>query len=503
VTALFALGPIVLLFVLLVGARWSAAAAGMASALMAALIAMFAFGYGSGSEGLLVAFAGPLLEAVFTALTILWIVFAALVIHEYQTRSGAIDLLGRWLAGTGQDPRIAALLVAWFFALFLEGAAGFGTPVALAAPILVGLGFPPVKALSLALIGHSIGVSFGAIGTPIVPLAEASALEPRALSGTIMALHTALGWMMAAWVYRLAGSGSTGPGHSGMSPLWIGSAWAFFCAPAVLIAWMIGPELPTLGGALLGGMAFVALVRWRAPLEPDAGGPTRHDLLVSTAPYAAILVLILLTRLVGPLQQSLRGVEIEWTLAGDFGGTMAPLYHPGTMLFAGLIIASTFRPGGLKQIAPALCGAAARLPTVTAALVAVLLLARLMVHAGMIDVLALAAAGTLGSAWAIAAPAAGALGTFVTGSATASNILLGSFQHSTAVAAGVSPLLITAAQGFGAAIGNMVAPHNIVAGAATVGLIGKEGEVLKLTFPAFALYIVAGGILVFALSRLN
>ncbi|MBS3961195.1 MAG: L-lactate permease, partial [Sandarakinorhabdus sp.] len=481
------------------------AAAGAAAAVTATLTAIFGFGYGSGSEGLFLALAGPFLEAVFTALTILWIIFAALAIHEYQTRSGAIGLLGRWLAGAGKDPRIAALLVAWFFALFLEGAAGFGTPVALAAPILVGLGFPPVRAVSLALIGHSVGVSFGAIGTPMVPLVAASALEPRLLSGAIMALHAGLGWMMAAWIYRLAGTGSAGTGaagsgRGGMPLMWIGSAWAFFSVPAVAIAWLVGPELPTLGGALLGGMAFVALVRWKTPPEPAAGRPAARDLLVSAAPYAVILLLVLLTRLVEPLQHWLQGLQIEWTLAGEFGGTVALLYHPGTMLFAGLVIAGALRRGGLKQIGPAVRDAAARLPTVAAALVAVLLLAHLMVHAGMIDVLALGAAGALGGAWALAAPAAGALGTFVTGSATASNILLGSFQYSTALAAGVSPLLIMAAQGMGAAVGNIVAPHNIVAGAATVGLIGREGEVLKRTLPAFALYITVGGLLVFALS---
>jgi len=497
-----ALGPIMLLLALLVGARWSAAAAGAASAAIAGLIAIFGFGYGSGGSGLLPALVGPLLEAVFVALTIVWIVFPALAIHEYQTRSGATAVLGRWLSGTARDPRIAALLVAWFFAMFLEGAAGFGTPVALTAPILVGLGFSPVKALSLALVGHSVGVSFGAIGTPIVPLLEASTLDPRALSTSIMALHAALGWILAAWVYRVAGTQAGGSGTGGASLVRVASAWLFFCAPALLIAWAVGPELPTLGGALLGGLAFVTFVRWTSPPGHDEGGPTARELLASAAPYVVILLLVLVTRLLVPLQQMLRDIQMEWTLTGQFGGSVALLYHPGTMLFAGLVITGGLRKDGLRQIVLAARCAAVRIPVVAAALVAVLLLARLMVHAGMIDTLATAAAQTLGSSWALAAPAAGALGTFVTGSATASNILLGSFQHATATAAGIAPLLIIAAQGFGAAIGNIIAPHNIVAGAATVGLIGREGEVLKRTLPVFALYVAAGGLLVLALSLL-
>ena len=496
-----ALAPLLLLFALLVGARWPAAAAGAASAVVAGLIAVLGFGYG-GEDGLLPALAGPLLEALFLALTILWIVCPALAIHAYQTRSGAIGVLERWIGGLGTDRRMAALMVAWFFALFLEGAAGFGTPVALAAPILVGLGFSPVRALSLALIGHAIGVSFGAIGTPMVPLLEASALEPRALSATVMGLHAALGWMMTASVYHLAAA-EPGASSAGSALARVASAWLFFALPGLAIAWAVGPELPTLAGALLGGLAFVALVRRQSLPGHSAGGPAARELLASAAPYVAVLLLVLLTRLLAPLQEILRSVRIEWTFAGAFGGTMEPLYHPGTILFAGLLITGAMRRGGMVDIARAALGAAARLPMVATALVAVLLLARLMIHAGMIDTLAAAAAEALGSSWALLAPAAGALGSFVTGSATASNILLGSFQQATAAATGIPPLLVIAAQGFGAAVGNIIAPHNIVAGAATVGLVGREGEVLQRTLPAFLLYVTAGGLLVHGLSLVS
>lgn len=498
-----ALLPVLLLLGLLLGAQWSAAKAGMASAGAAAIIAVLGFGYGTDGAGLSIALAGPLLEAIFTALTIIWIVFPALAIHDFQTRSGATSLIGEWLTGLTDDPRVVALLVAWFFALFLEGAAGFGTPVALAAPLLAGLGFPPVKALSLALIGHAVGVSFGAVGTPIVPLIDATGLDPRTLSFTIMALHAALGWMMAALLY-VSGSSARQTTEKGLTSLiWVGSASAFFLIPAVLIAWAIGPELPTLGGAFFGAILFVGFVRWQKPRGNDKPSPNAKELLRAAAPYLIILGLVLATRLVPPFQHWLRGPTLEWTLEGGFGGTMAPLYHPGTMLFLGLLLTGASRAGGARQIGVAATAAAVRLPAVAAALVSVLLLARLMVHSGMIDTLAGAAAATLGSGWAIAAPAAGVLGTFVTGSATASNILLGSFQFTTALNTGLSPMLITAGQGVGAAIGNIITPHNIVAGAATVGLVGREGDVMKRTLPACLLYTAAAGLLVFALSRVG
>lgn len=141
-----------------------------------------------------------------------------------------------------------------------------------------------------------------------------------------------------------------------------------------------------------------------------------------------------------------------------------------------------------------------RLPLVAVALVAVLTLARLMVHSGMIDLLAATTAATFGGGWPLVAPMLGALGSFVTGSGTASNILFGGFQASAANLAGVSPLVVTAAQAVGAAAGNLVAPHNIVAGAATIGLIGREGEILRRTLPPALLYAGAAGVMAFAAS---
>ncbi|HUF21909.1 MAG TPA: L-lactate permease, partial [Burkholderiales bacterium] len=200
--AALAAAPILTLLLLIVGLRWTAAAAGLVAAALTAAIALLAFDFGS--AGALPALAGAAAEAAFSAAAILWIIFAALTIHEYQTRSGAIATFRVWLGSFGNNRPIAILLIAWFFALFLEGAAGFGTPVALAAPLLVGLGVPPVRALTAVLVGHAAGVSFGAVGTPIVPLADATGLDPHALAVGIVALHAALGWTLAASALRIA-----------------------------------------------------------------------------------------------------------------------------------------------------------------------------------------------------------------------------------------------------------------------------------------------------------
>lgn len=492
--ALAALLPVLLILGLMVGLRWPAAPAGLAGLAAALPVALLGFGWtGAEGAGLGLSLAGIAAEAGFTALTILWIVFPALWLHELQLASGATATLRAALARLSDDPRILALLIAWFFALFAEGAAGFGTPVALAAPLLVALGFPPVRAVALALVGHAVGVSFGAVGTPLVPQLAATGLDPLALAGTMAMLHLALGWTMAMAVHRLAGEAG---GRAGAG--WALLAGAAFLLPFAAIAILIGPELPTLGGALLGGAGFALAVRAR--MAPGAGeAPAARTLRAAVLPYLALLGLILLTRLVPPLREALSGLALSWSLFGTFEGRVQPLYHPGTLLLLGLLAGGLARGTPARLFGTAAAAAAARLPAVLLALAAMLALARLMVHAGMVEALAAGAAGALGPAWPLLAPAVGVLGTFVTGSATASNILLTDFQRATAEALGLPVLLLVAAQGFGAAVGNIVCPHNIVAGAATVGLAGRQvGEVMRRTLPACALYTLLGGVLVLA-----
>lgn len=488
---LLALLPILLLLFCMAGLGWSATRSGMFGAAAAMGLAIFAFGYEV--EG--IRLAGPLLESLFTAATILWIVFPALALHEMQTRSGAALRIGEWLTSISDNPAILVLILAWFFALLLEGAAGFGTPVALVAPMLVALGYAPERALAMALIGHAAGVSFGAVGIPMVPLMEALPVDSGELSLTIMLLHATLGWALALVVFRLAAT----DGRPANSLLALAAAFLFLL-PALGLAWLVGPELPTLGGALVGGAMFVALMKWKCPVRISKVAAIKDGILAAILPYALILATILLTRLVPPLTVSLQSFALEWELAGHFGGSVKPFYHPGTMLMLALVGAAAAQRGSRAVMLPSLGRAAQRLPAVAVALVSVLLLARIMVHSGMIDVLAGAAAVFLGSAWPAAVPLVGALGSFITGSATASNILFGGFQVSAAEVSGLSPMLALAGQGFGAAIGNVVAPHNIVAGAATVGLVGREGSVLKTTLPVCLAYASTGGLLLLALA---
>lgn len=231
--AALAFAPIALILALMLGARWSAARAGLAGLALTLVIALAAFGYGGGAR--FEAITGALLEAGFIAATILWIIFPALCIHELQVGGGRLGILQRAIDRLSPDPRIKAILIGWFLALFLEGAAGFGTPIALTAPILVSVGFSPVQALSIALVGHAAGVSFGAVGTPILPQVAATSLSLRRGDRP---RHGA-----AARAARLAPLGADGPARQGRQPgmgdvihLGLGGAGRCGIPVAVLVA---------------------------------------------------------------------------------------------------------------------------------------------------------------------------------------------------------------------------------------------------------------------------
>src|SRR6056297_1495628 len=454
-TAAAAALPLAIVLAAMGWAHLSAAKAGAIGLAVALAIVVVVFA--PHESGTILTLAGAGAEALSSTATILWIVLPALALYEFQAEVGALERIRVALTGLTGDRRIQAILIAWFFGLFMEGAAGFGTPVALAAPLLAGLGYPPVRAVILALLGHAAGVSFGAVGTPTLAQINLTGLSPTALAGSAALMHAIVSPLLLIATVRLAGEGRLSASDIG----WTLLAWISFAVPSGALAALAGPELPSLGGALIGLIVFaMVLRRKKGGTLPDMAALAR-DL----APYAAILAFVLATRLIGPVQETLSGLAVSWSLEDRFSGSFAPLYHPGTLLFAGLGLGAlaTGRTGALL---PALSGALARIGPVPLA------------------------------------PLIGVLGTFVTGSATASNILFTEFQTSVAQTLSHPPVVLAAAQGFGSAIGNIVAPHNIIAGSATVGIVAREGEVLSKTLGLCLAASLMGGALTFAATWL-
>lgn len=484
-----AFAPIAAVLVAMVGLRLPAGRAGAAGLAVALVAVAVAFDLTRGGAlSLPLAVAGPLAEALSTTALILWIILPALALYELQSRSGALERIRDALAGLTPDRSLQVLLIGWFFGLMMEGAAGFGTPVALAAPLLVGLGLPPVRAVAVALLGHAAGVSFGAIGTPVLAQVASTGLSGPEIARFTAALQAILAGALVLVMLRIAKEAPLTRNEVG----WGCVAAVCFLVPLLLLATFAGPEIPTLGGAVIGGAAFVALLMWRRP--PGGQMPEFRPLGRDLAPYGVIVVLVLGSRILPPVRDALVSVRWNWSLAdGVFAGEFLPVHHPGTLLAAGLV-AGALLTGRGALLGGALVAALRRLAPVALALLVMLSLARIMVHGGLIAALAEAATGAA-TLWPLLAPAVGVLGTFITGSATASNILFTPFQAETARALGLPPVPMAAAQGLGAGIGNAIAPHNIIAGSATVGLSRSEGDVLALTVWPVALYAVGGGVL--------
>jgi lactate permease len=504
--ALLAALPLMLVVILMLWLRWPAARAGTMGLISALALAMGMFGFASAHEhqpGASIAVGGAFLEALFTTATILWIIGPAICLYNLQKITGGIDALCGALGRLSTDPRMAALLVAWFFALFMEGAAGFGTPIALAAPFLVSAGFKPVEAVALALIGHSVGVSFGAVGTPILPQMEATGLSGPELARVTGTYHALLGWVMLLFLVLLAMKKNGSSRDTGPIWRWALAAAGAFLVPFFLISRFVGPELPTLGGAFIGGIVFIGtmllLRRGKERAENVVTLAGKVSVWRAAAPYLTLIGLVLLTRLFVPLRELVFPAEWKWSLAGVYGGTFRPFYHPGTLLWLAFVAGAFSLRASREEVATAFFQAIRQLKTVAVALAAMLGLARIMVHSGMIEITAVSLAGIAGTAWPLMAPFIGVLGTFVTGSATTSNILFTDFQEAAAQKLDQPVAKIVGLQGFGAAVGNIICPHNIIAGGATVGLKGEEGVVLRKTLPACLIYAALGGIVGYVL----
>lgn len=506
--------PIAFILVLMLAVGWSAARAGVAGLVAAVLLTPLFVGAGPGSDALATIFAGVFAEGGFTAASILWILWPALALHLHQQQCGAVDALRRGLGRVTAQPALQALLLGWFGALFFEGAAGFGTPVAIAAPLLVALGLAPVAAVVLALLGHAAGVSFGALGTPVAAQVALTGLDPVAIAWRTALLHALVGGVLMFFFVRTLGRQGTANATGGSrAPAprvgrWAALAAASFLLPSLALSALAGPELATLGSALGGAALFVALLRRHhgtgvPEVAGDAKAGAGPQLGAALWPYAVLVLLVLATRAWAPLAQALGAVVLQWEWQGRFTGRLQPLVHPGTLLLVALVVGARLQRVPLRTLGAPLAQSARRLLPVTVALLAMLCLSRLMLHVGMIDALQQAAVRGLGPAWPLLAPAVGALGSFVTGSATASNVLFTSLQVQTAQALGLPVALLVAAQGLGAALGNIVCPHNIVAGAATVGLAGREAEVLRQTVWPCLLVLALGGAMVAALVRIE
>ncbi|QDI90362.1 L-lactate permease [Salicibibacter halophilus] len=547
--SLLALFPILVIFFLIVFLRWSAKAAMPIALVLTALIALIVWG----AEFTQVSAA--IIHGVVLALEILFIVFGALLLLNTLKESGALQTIRSSFTSISPDRRIQAIIIAWLFGCFIEGAAGFGTPAVVAAPLLVAIGFPAMAAVMIALVIQSTPVSFGAVGTPIL-VGVGSGLEGQE---SVMA---ALGSMpFDEFIYSVGVQVALTHGLAGILVplLMVGlltrffgksrsfsegfKVWKFaifagfaFVIPFYMVALLLGPEFPALLGGLIGLLIVVPAARagWfqpeksdmfdfeaRSKWEPEWIGNLQDDvakevtgekmgLLRAWSPYIIVAALLIVTRAIDGINEFLQQPALTFEWANIFGSNVttdiAPLFVPG-MFFVITSIITYYIHSMHKQPGTYKNAWSVSFKTWLGAAVPLLFavpMAQVFVNSGsemyesMPILLAEAATNVAGEFWPLFAPIFGALGAFFGGSNTVSNVMFSLFQFGAAQNIGLDlngSRIIVSLQAVGGAAGNMIAVHNVVAASATVGLLGKEGLIIRKTLIPMVYYVTVVALL--------
>lgn len=499
VNVVLAAGPILLVLYLMIGRNWGGSKAGPAGLLLAALLALLVFG----GNGLLLGVA--LGRSLLLALYVLYVIWMALLLYHTVNEAGAITVIGRELPKIAHSQPAQALLLAWIFGSFLQGASGFGVPAAVVAPLLVGLGFAPTTAVVVALMGHGWAVTFGSLGSSFLSLIAATGESGAALAGD-SALLLAVCCLLCGVGVLWASGGRRALREQGarllvQSVVMGGVQWAL----AVAGFWTIAAF-----GAGLAGM-IVAVIDFRLFAGPVAGGAALdyRRLGRASVPYLLLVVIIVVGQFA--LEAILDVVQLNatfpavatrfgWTTAAGPGRSVSVFGHPGALLLYTSVAAYFwFARGGTLHAAPRPYSARTiATKTVngsvktTVSVLTLLAMAVVMQHAGMTELLAQAISRSTGAVYPLLSPFIGLLGSFMTGSNTNSNVVFGQLQQQTALALDLSVSLILAGQTAGGAIGSILAPAKVIVGCSTVEGTNDAQVLRAITVYGVAIVAVVG-----------
>lgn len=543
VYSLFALLPILTVFLLLVVARQPASRAMPGAFFVTVAIALLIWQVPP------LHIAASAIQGAIIAVEILFIVFGAILLLNVLQESGAISVIRRSLLGLSADRRVQVIIIAWLFGGFIEGASGFGTPAVICVPLLVAVGFPALAAVMAALIIQSTPSTFGAVGTPVLfgisTGLEGSEVVQAKLNDQgldLLAYVTQVG-SLAGIIHAVVGTliplllvvtltALFGPNRSATEGL---KLWPFalfaglaFTLPYSLTAIFLGPEFPSMVGGLIGLMVVIAVVKqgwlqpdtpwrfaephqwpdtWSGSLVPELRSPPPSmTVLRAWLPYVLLGIALVLSRLQFlPFRGWLQSFSVS--LTNIFGTavsvTTTPLYLPATMFVLVAILTYFIHAMKPKHMQKAVANSLPTLQKTAVALGAAVLMARVFINSdvngtGLESMPLTLAAGmsTLaGGSWPLFASIAGMIGAFVAGSVTVSNMMFSLFQFGVAGNINAPAEIILALQTVGASAGNVICVSNIVAAAATVGLLGREGLIIRQLLPIVIYYLALAGIL--------
>ena len=543
VQAFLAVLPIVVAALLLVGMRWPAKWAMPLVYIVAVGVSFLAWGVP------IERIAASTIQGLFITFNILFIIFGAILLLNTLKHSGAVTAIRSGFTNISTDRRVQVVIIAWLFGSFIEGASGFGTPAAIAGPLLVALGFPALAAVMIGMMIQSTPVTFGAVGTPIL-VGVRGGLENPELSARLAAagwqfsdylqlitvqaavLHgiagTLIPLLMVMMMTRFFGKNRSWTEGLSIAPFAIFGGLAF-TVPYVLTGLLLGPEFPSLLGALI-GLTVVTTAASRGFLVPkdtwDFPPPSewasdwmgsleiKLDALTDKAPistrlawvpYLLVAAILVISRLP---ELGLKSILQSWTVAWPniFGtgisGSSQPLYLPGFILIVVVGITYFLHRMNRRELQAAIVDSSKVIVGAGFVLLFTVPMVRVYINSGVNDLglssmpVAMAewVAANVGGVWPLFAPTIGALGAFIAGSNTVSNLMFSLFQHGVAEQLLISGALVVSLQAVGAAAGNMVAIHNVVAASATVGLLGQEGTTLRKTLLPTAYYVTVVGI---------
>jgi len=517
--------PIVALIILMVSMRWTAQQAGTTGIFIASAVALFAFS--TPTDTLAVASAKGVWDAIF----ILYVIWPALLLYHVMSHSGGYDALRRGIQLLSRNELFIIVALGWVFTSFLQGIDGFGTPIAVVAPLLVAFGMRPVYAVAIPIIAHIWAKFYGTLGVgwlatlQVVDIDAATTLSMALQSSVLMCIQALLGGLTLVWMY-----GRWAAVRSGWPLVLIIAA---IQGIGQLLAIFVDPVLAAFLPATAALVALYPLSRWSRYREADASIKDRPAMLhaasrpnseavppmglwTALAPYGLLTVLALCVSLIDPLHGLLDAAafglafpEVTTGLGMTTAATAmySPLRifsHPGAYILLTAVLTFVFfkRRGYFKKWAqqtgeePVRIVSALVQGAVPASIpiIAFLVMASIMKHSGQNLTLAMGIAAVAPTyVFAFLANAIGILGAFMTSSSTSSQVIFSDVQVQLAKAKGLPVSTILAAQNAGGAIGNAIAPANVVMGASTAGIAGQEGEILRKTLPwTIVVFILTG-----------
>lgn len=541
--ALVAFSPIVVAAILLVGLNWPAK---KAMPVAFALTVAIALTFWDMSANRVLA---SVLQGFGITISVLWIVFGAIFLLNTLKHTGAITTIRNGFTDVSADRRVQAIIIAWCFGSFIEGASGFGTPAAIAAPLLVAIGFPALAAVLMGMMIQSTPVSFGAVGTPIIVgvnkgldahnitetlISNGSSWDVylQQITASVAITHAIVGTLMpvlmAMMLTRFFGKNKSWTEGLDILPFAIFSGLAF-TVPYALTGVFLGPEFPS----LIGGLISLALVvtaakkgflvpksQWDFPEEKSWPaewlGSLKIDieeikakpmgLALAWTPYVLLAVILVASRVSSEFKSLLAGVSLSFNnILAETGISTAiqPLYLPGGILVFVALLAVILQSRSATPLIKAFGESSKTLIGAGFVLVFTIPMVRIFINSGvngaelasMPVTTANFAAGLVGDAFPALSATVGALGAFIAGSNTVSNMMFSQFQFEVAQTLSISSVMIIALQAVGAAAGNMIAIHNVVAASATVGLLGREGATLRKTIIPTFYYLMMTGLI--------